>query len=92
MLDQLKIGERIFLISQIFDAKTFLPDFSVNEGIVKSFNGEFFVKTSIIETEESLGSPIFDLEGKVLGLSYIYGSDNSITVFPIAKIKAFAGL
>ncbi|MFA5387596.1 MAG: serine protease [Candidatus Paceibacterota bacterium] len=92
MLDQLKIGERIFLISQIFDAKTFLPDFSVNEGIVKSFNGEFFVKTSIIETEESLGSPIFDLEGNVLGLSYIYGSDNSITVFPIAKIKAFAGL
>lgn len=92
MLDQLKIGERVFLISQIFDAKTFDPYFSANEGTAKSFDSEFFIQTSIIEEQAANGSPAFDIKGNILGLSYINEKNNSIIVFPISKIKAFAGL
>ena len=92
MLDQLKIGERVFLAGQIFDAKTFAPNFMVNEGIAKSFDSGFTVQTSIRETEAVLGAPVFDIKGSVLGLSYIYGSNDSVTVLPITEIKSFAGL
>lgn len=92
MLDQLKIGERIFLVGQIFDIKTFAPNFMASEGVAKSFNGEFVVQTSIWETGAASGAPVFDIKGNVLGLSYIYGSKDSVAVLPITKIKSFAGL
>jgi hypothetical protein len=92
MLDQLKVGERVFLAGQIFDAKTFAPNFMANEGIAKSFDSGFTVQTSIRETEAVLGAPVFDIQGNILGLSYIYGNTNSVAVLPITKVKAFAGL
>ncbi|MFA7714613.1 MAG: serine protease [Candidatus Paceibacterota bacterium] len=92
MLDQLKIGERVFLVGQIFDAKTFVPNFLTNEGVAKSFDSEFTVQTSIRETDAVSGAPVFDIKGSVLGLSYIYGSNGSVAVLPITKVKAFAGL
>jgi len=88
MIDQLKLGERVFLIAQIFDQKTSVPNFSVDEGIVRTFNADS-IKTSMAE-ESVLGAPVFDIEGNAIGLTYIYGKEGM--VFPIDKIKAFAGL
>jgi len=88
MVDQLKLGERVFLMAQIFDQKTFAPSFSVDEGIVKTFNADS-IKTSMAD-EAVLGAPVFDIEGNAIGLTYIYGKE--AIVLPIDKIKAFAGL
>ncbi|MFA5747229.1 MAG: serine protease [Candidatus Paceibacterota bacterium] len=88
MIDQLELGERVFLAAQIFDQKTSVLSFLVDEGIVKTFSADS-IKTSIGQ-DAVLGAPVFDIKGDAIGLSYIY--EGSVMVLPIGKIKAFAGL
>ena len=57
-LDNLKLGERIFLAGMLADGTNF-----VNEGIVRDFN-QAAINTNIIEKTEANGSPIFDIEGR----------------------------
>lgn len=78
-LSKLEIGNRVFILSD-----------SVNEGIVKSFSDDL-IKTNIMEIGAVNGSPVFDIEGKVLGIGY-KDADNFINIIPISKIKSFAGL
>ena len=86
-LEKLKLGERVFLVGTIFVKEK--PQEIVNEGIIKSFSQDF-IKTNIFEKDILKGSPLFDIEGKVLGLNTI-DSEGKVIAIPISKIKEFIG-
>jgi len=85
-LEKLKLGERVFLVGV-----TQPPNggWIVNEGIIKSF-GEDFIKTNIFENYLLKGSPLFNIEGEVLGLNTI-DKEGKVIAILISKIKTFAG-
>lgn len=83
-LDGLKLGERVFLLG-LNSTRVF-----ANEGIVRSFNADR-IETSIIESAEAQGSPVYDIQGNILGLAFV-GKDGKTGVIPISKIKTFSGL
>ena len=86
----MKLGERVFLVGVIFENQKITSlGRVVNEGIVKSFNQDF-IKTNIFEKNILKGSPLFDIEGKVLGLNTI-DLEGKVIAIPISKIKSFAG-
>ena len=87
-LEKLELGERVFLIGTVFENEK--PSSIVNEGIIKTFN-EDFIKTNISEEYNAAGSPLFDIEGSVLGLNTVNKAGKVIAI-PISKIKSFAGL
>lgn len=92
-LDKIKLGQRIFLIGIEFaekkSNKSILPNNFVNQGIISSFNQES-IATNVFEKNNVSGSPLFDIEGHVLGLN-ILDSENRIITIPITKIKTFLG-
>lgn len=85
--EKTKLGQRVFLIGIIFEKA--VPSKIVNQGIIKSF-GEDFIKTNIFEKKILNGSPLFDIEGNVLGLNTI-DEEGKVIAIPIEKIKTFAG-
>ena len=85
--EKLKLGERIFLVGVIFEKEEIKN--IVDEGIVKSFD-ENKIETNIFEKETISGSPLFDIEGNVLGLNQI-DSEGKIISIPVPKIKTFTG-
>jgi S1-C subfamily serine protease len=87
-LEKMKLGERVFLVGTVFEEEK--PSKIVNEGIVKSFDKDF-IKTNIFEKNILKGSPLFDIEGNVLGLNTI-DKEGKVIAIPISKIKTFAGL
>jgi len=86
-LEKIKLGERVFLVGVIFKEK--IPSKIVNEGIVKSFE-EDSIKTNIFEKYTLTGSPLFNIEGEVLGLNTI-DLEGEVIAIPISKIKQFIG-
>ncbi|MCK4781612.1 trypsin-like peptidase domain-containing protein [Candidatus Parcubacteria bacterium] len=86
-LEKLKLGERVFLVGVIFRKK--IPQKMVNQGIIKYFN-EDLLHTSIFESKVVQGSPLFDIEGNVLGINTIDSQGKVITI-SISKIKTFTG-
>lgn len=93
-LDKMKLGERVFLVGIIFEKEQELfeaePRTMVNEGIVKGF-GEDFIETNIFEKSILAGSPLFNIEGQVLGINTI-DLEGKIIAIPISKIKEFTSL
>ena len=90
-LERLKLGERVFLVGIIFNKqKIASPGLVVNEGIIKNFD-ENKIETNIFEKETISGSPLFDIEGKVLGMNMIDKEGKVITI-PISQIRAFTDL
>ncbi len=87
-VEQLKIGERVFVIGTVFNEKGEVQK-SVNEGIIKRLDK--YIKTSIIEENRLWGSTLFDVEGKVLGLNMI-NQRGEIYTIPIDRIQEFVGL
>ncbi len=85
--EKLKLGERVFLVGVVFEKEEIKK--IVNEGIVKSFDDNS-IETNIIEAENLSGSPLFDIEGNVLGLNQIDSSGKIISI-PVSKIKSFSG-
>lgn len=85
--EKIKLGERVFLVGTIFEKGT--PQKIVNEGIIKSF-GSDFIKTNIFEKFILAGSPLFNIEGKILGLNTI-DREGKVIAIPITKIKDFLG-
>jgi len=82
--EKLKLGERVFLIGVIFDEKN-NPQEIVNEGIVKFFDKNF-IKTNIFEKQTLTGSPLFDIEGNLLGINTI-DKEGKVIAIPISKIR-----
>ncbi|MCX6759096.1 MAG: serine protease [Candidatus Nealsonbacteria bacterium] len=87
-LEKLKMGERVFLIGVTFENE--IPSKLVNEGIVKTFD-ENFIQTNILESSLFAGSPLFNIEGEVLGINTI-DSKGRVIAIPISKIREFVGL
>jgi len=85
--EKLKLGERVFLVGVIFEKEEIKK--IVNEGIVKSFD-ENSIETNITEKETLSGSPLFDIEGNVLGLNKI-DKTGQVSTTPVTKIKQFSG-
>jgi S1-C subfamily serine protease len=86
--EKLKLGERVFLIGATFkdgNVKEF-----VDEGIVKSFD-ENKIETNIQSSKEILGTPLFDIEGNLLGLNYLTKEGIFLSI-PVTQIKSFAGI
>ena len=93
-MSKMKLAEPIFLVGTDFsDAITTstLPQNTVNAGIITTFN-EDLVQTNIFETKTMAGSPLFNIEGKVVGLSVIdEDSGGRVSAIPINLIRTFAG-
>ena len=91
-MSKIKLAEPVFLAGVDFSGATAtstLPQNTVNTGIVTAFNEEL-LQTNIFEKKTLAGSPLFDIEGKVVGLSII-GQDGKVSAVPANLIRAFAG-
>ena len=86
-LEKMKIGERVFLAG--FDFSSTTPKLMVNEGVIKIFDQDL-IQTNIFETSLANGSPLFNIEGNVVGLSFIDGHGQVFPV-PASKIRQFVG-
>jgi len=87
-ISELKIGQRVFLVGAVFSGSTM--EKMANEGIVKFF-GKDFIRTSIVESNILSGSPLFDIEGNILGINTI-DAGGGVTAIPISIIRQFIGL
>ncbi len=87
-LERLKMGERVFLVGAVFKKET--PSKLVNEGIIKAFD-ENLIQTSIIEGSLLAGSPLFNIEGEILGINTI-DPEGWVNAIPVSKIRAFVGM
>ena len=84
-LDNLKMGERVFLAGTLAGGGNF-----VNEGIVRNFTAGL-ITTSIYEKAEAEGSPMFDIEGNIMGIASI-DKTGQVIVIPISKIRELSAL
>ena len=89
-LNNLKLGERVYLIGEVFELTESLSKKSINEGIITSFD-EDLIETNISEEDDMSGSILFDIEGKILGLSMV-NNDGKIVTMPASKIAEFIGM
>ena len=87
-LGKLRLGQRVFSIGIIFNNG--VPQKIVNEGIIQTIGGDL-IKTNIPEDSKISGSPIFNINGEVIGLGVI-DDEGKVSVIPINKIREFAGL
>ena len=87
-LEKTKVGERVFLIGTDFSTST--PQKIVNEGII-SFFDEDSIQTNIFEEQKIQGSPLFNIEGKAVGLNMI-DETGRVSAIPVTLIRTFTGL
>ena len=85
---KLKLGQRVFLISYRGVGSSYQK--SVNEGVVKSFD-EDQIQTNLVEKSGAAGSPLFNIEGNLVGL-VSSGSTGPVEAVPVSKIKTLVGL
>ena len=86
--EKIKVGERVFLIGMEFSTTT--PQKIVNEGIIKRFNQDL-IQTNIFESSVVEGSPLLNIEGKVVGLCTVDDA-GWVSAIPITTIRSFIGL
>lgn len=84
----LRYGERVFFVASFFDKGN--PKKMIGEGIIKIFDAKS-IQTSIFEPKSIQGSPVFDIEGNIVGLA-LQDKDGMVSAIPISKIREFAGL
>lgn len=85
--EKIKLGQRVFLVGAIIKNRSLQK--TVNEGIIKTFN-EDSIQTNILDKAVVKGSPLFDIEGKLVGLNVV-DSGGAISAISIKKIKEFVG-
>ncbi len=85
--DKLRLGERIFLLGAVLETEGLQK--IVNQGIVKTFNKES-IETNIFEQDNLEGSPLFNIEGQLVGISTI-DSQGKVRAIPVTKIREFCG-
>ncbi len=89
--EKIKLAEPVFLVGLSFgQATTTPPQTLVNEGIIAYLNEDSF-QTNIFDKPFMAGSPLFNVEGKVVGLSVIDESTGRVSAVPVAQIRAFTG-
>jgi S1-C subfamily serine protease len=85
--EKIRLGQRVFLVGIIFEKG--IPRKIANQGIIKDFD-EDLIETNIFEKSNLQGSPLFNIEGQVIGLTTI-GKTGQVFAIPINKIKEFTG-
>ena len=85
--EKLQAGKRLYSLSILSNGSG--TYYSVNEGIIKNVGVP--IKTSIIESEDISGSPIFDIENRLMGL-VSKDEKGNILVLSSTKIRSLAGL
>jgi len=92
-LNKIKLGQRVFLVANVFKADASSTEevlVLANQGIIRSFDGDV-ISTNIVENEPVPGSPLFDIEGAVLGI-HAFDPEGKAIIIPISEVKAFAGI
>jgi S1-C subfamily serine protease len=89
-LEKLKLGERVFLVGLTSASTEEGIKKVVNEGIVTNFD-QNLIETNIFEKSSLAGSPLFDIEGRVLGLNTI-NKEGKVISLSISQIRIFANL
>ncbi|MDA1337405.1 MAG: serine protease [bacterium] len=82
------LGERVILLAKVIEDKK--STVIVNTGVIKRIKENALV-TSIVEKENVDGSPVFDIEGRVVGLVDADLQGN-IFVIPSSTLRTFLGL
>lgn len=85
--EKIKLGQRVFLVGAIIKNGSLQK--TVNEGIIKTFN-EDSIQTNILDKDVVKGSPLFDIEGKLVGLNLV-DSTGKISAISVKIIEEFAG-
>ena len=86
--DKISLGERVFLLGITF-AKNDVTQKVTNEGVIKTFD-EASIQTNIIEDLTLHASPLFDIEGKLIGLNTI-DETGKVSAISIKIIRDFLG-
>lgn len=84
----LSVGERVILVGKTFEKDGIIP--LVNQGVVQGLYADR-IQTNIREVLSVQGSPVFDIEGKLLGLALL-DKDGKVKTVPIAVLRFFLGL
>ena len=87
--EKIRLGSRAILIGISFDDKE-NPIEIVNDGIIRSVQG-VSIQTNIIDDKNITGSPVFDIEGRVIGLSMV-DKTGRVSIFSVNTIREFIGL
>ena len=85
--DSLQLGSPIVMVAKSLEAGELIT--IVNEGSVRT-RDEKFVRTSMFDKSVLGGAPVFDLKGRVAGLS-IFAPDGRLVAIPSAILRAFSG-
>jgi S1-C subfamily serine protease len=86
--DKISLGERVFLLGITFGTNDAIKKVA-NEGIIKTFD-ETSVQTNIVEDLTLQGSPLFNIEGNLVGLNTIDKS-GKVSAISIKTIREFLG-
>jgi S1-C subfamily serine protease len=87
-LERVKPGERVFLVGAVFNENNEIQK-SFNQGTIKRVDK--YIRTNIIEENRFLGSTLFDVEGRILGLNLI-SQKNEVYALTVSEIQEFIGL
>jgi len=85
--DKIRLGQRIFLIGAAREKGNLQK--IVNEGIIRTFNDNF-IQTNISEETYLRSSPLFNIEGEVIGLNLV-DEEGKISAISIKKVREFIG-
>jgi len=83
----LRFGQRVFLIGAVLENNGL--EKIVNEGIIKTYNNKS-IQTNITEKDNLNGSPLFNIEGQLIGLNTV-DSKGKVSAIPVSKIQEFIG-
>ena len=84
----LSVGERVVLVGKTFGTGSFVS--FVNEGMIQGLY-EDRIQTNIWELLRFQGSPLFDIEGRLLGLALV-DKDGKVKTVPVSVLRSFLGL
>lgn len=84
-LEKIKLGQRVFLIGK--NATT--SETAVNEGIIRSLSDDI-ITTNIIDSLYFRGGPLFDIEGRLVGINIVDASGKIFST-SVKTIKTFTG-
>lgn len=84
----LSVGERAILVGKTLEKDGLIP--FINQGVVQGLYADR-VQTNIRELLNVQGSPVFDIEGKLIGLALV-DANNKVKTLPVSVLRSFLGL
>jgi S1-C subfamily serine protease len=89
-LQTIKLGQRVFFAAIVANrGKEFSWALLTNEGVVRTISEEA-IETNIFEDSLVRGSPLFTIDGQIIGLN-ILDREGRVVVIPNTLIRQFAG-